>query len=72
MTAPYDGWVRETLVQAGDLAVPGKPVVTLYAPLPLRAVVHVPMSRCAAARSASEVEVRVPAANGGGSWVKPV
>ena len=25
VTAPYDGWVRETLVQPGDLAVPGKP-----------------------------------------------
>ena len=71
VTAPYDGWVRETLVQAGDLAVPGKPIVTLYAPLPLRAVVHVPMSRGAAARAASAVEVRVAAAHGG-TRVKPV
>lgn len=72
VTAPYDGWVRETLVQPGDLAVPGKPIVTVYAPLPLRAVVHVPLSRGAAARSAADVEVRVPAGNGGGAWVKPV
>lgn len=72
VTAPYDGWVRETLTQAGDLAVPGKPIVTLYAPLPLRAVVHVPMSRGAAARAASDVEVRVPGGNGAGAWIKPV
>jgi len=70
VTAPYDGWVRETLVQSGDLAVPGKPLLTLYAPMPLRAVVHVPLSRGAAARAASQVELRVPGANG--IWFKPV
>lgn len=72
VTAPYDGWVRETLVQAGDLAVPGKPIVTLYAPLPLRAVVHVPLSRGATARAAADVEVRVPTGNGAAAWIKPV
>ena len=43
VTAPYDGWVLQTHAEAGDLAVPGKPLLTLYAPLPLRAVVQVPM-----------------------------
>jgi RND family efflux transporter MFP subunit len=71
VTAPYDGWVRETLAQAGDLAVPGKPILVLYAPAPLRAVVHVPLSRGAAARAAGDVSVRIP---GGAeaSWVRPV
>lgn len=72
VTAPYDGWVRETLVQSGDLAVPGKPLLTLYAPMPLRAVVHVPLSRGAAARAASQVEVRIGGGNGAGTWIKPV
>jgi RND family efflux transporter MFP subunit len=72
VTAPYDGWVRETLAQAGDLATPGKAILTLYAPAPLRAVVHVPLSRSAAARSASQVEVRIPGASGNGAWIKPV
>jgi RND family efflux transporter MFP subunit len=72
VVAPYDGWVRETLAQAGDLAVPGKPILVLYAPTPLRAVVHVPLSRGAAARAASNVEVRVPSANGAPTWIKPV
>ncbi len=71
VTAPYDGWVRETLAQTGDLAVPGKPLLTLYAPQPLRAVVHVPLSRGAAARSATQVEVRT-GGNGTASWIKPV
>ena len=32
VTAPFDGYVLETLAQAGDLAVPGKPVAVVYAP----------------------------------------
>ena len=72
VTAPYDGWVRETQVQPGDLALPGKPILTLYAPAPLRAVVHVPLSRGAAARAASVVEVQVATPNGAAAWIKPV
>lgn len=72
VTAPYDGWVLQTLSQAGDLAVPGKPLLTLYAPLPLRAVVQVPASRGEAARAASRVEVQLPGADGAGAWINPV
>jgi RND family efflux transporter MFP subunit len=71
VTAPYGGWVLETLAQPGDLAVPGKPILTLYAPLPLRAVVHVPASRAAAARAATHVEVQLPEDDGGGQWIVP-
>ena len=68
VTAPYDGWVQQTLSQAGDLAVPGKPILSLYAPLPLRATVQVPASRGAVAQAASRVEVLGP----GGNWITPV
>jgi RND family efflux transporter MFP subunit len=71
VTAPYDGSVLETLAESGDLAVPGKPLLTLYAPLPLRVVVHVPASRRDAARAASEVEVRVDGGSGKGQWITP-
>ena len=67
VTAPFDGWVLQTQAEAGDLAVPGKPLLTLYAPLPLRVVVQVPVSRAGAARSASLLEIRLP----DGRWVKP-
>lgn len=70
VTAPYDGWVLETLVQSGDLAMPGKALLTLYAPLPLRAVVQVPASRAAAARAAPKVEVRT-GDDGPAQWVSP-
>ena len=68
VTAPFDGWVLQTQVEAGDLAVPGKPLLTLYAPLPLRAVVQVPVSRAGVAQAAGAVEVQLPNAQ----WIRPV
>lgn len=68
ITAPYDGWVLSTHVEAGALAMPGTPVVTVYAPQPIRAVTHVPSTRQAQAKQASTVEVRLP----DGQWVQPV
>lgn len=68
VTAPFDGWVLQTQVEAGDLAVPGKPLLTLYAPLPLRAVVQVPVSRAGVAQAAGAVEVQLPNTQ----WIRPV
>jgi len=45
VTAPYDAWVLEALAQAGDLAMPGKPLMTVYAPQPLRVVMQWPASQ---------------------------
>lgn len=72
VTAPYDGWVLQTHVEAGDLAVPGKPLLTFYAPLPLRAVVQVPVSRGVQARAAAAVEVMMHVGAGGARWVRPI
>lgn len=72
VTAPYDGWVLQTHAEAGDLAVPGKPIVTVYAPLPLRAVVQVPASLADSTRSAKEVLVQLGDADGNSTWVAPV
>lgn len=57
ITAPFDGIVRATHAEAGELAVPGKPLLTLYAPRRLRASVMLPLSRAAQARGAREVQV---------------
>ena len=70
VTAPFDGFVQQTLADAGDLAVPGRPLLTLYAPFPIRVVVQVPASRAQAASGASSIEVQV--AQGQASrWVQP-
>lgn len=68
LTAPYDGHVLSTLADVGDLATPGVPVLTVYAPHPLRAVVHVPASRADAALGAARTEVQLA----DGRWVTPV
>jgi RND family efflux transporter MFP subunit len=68
LTAPWDGWVLATHAEAGALAMPGAPVLTVYAPQPIRAVVHVPASMQSLAQSASKVEVQLP---GTDQWVVP-
>lgn len=67
VTAPFDARVQATHVEAGDLATPGRALVTVFAPGALRAVVQLPASRSAAARGASGVQVQLP----DGRWVVP-
>jgi RND family efflux transporter MFP subunit len=59
VTAPMDGWVLQTFAQAGDVAAPGAPLVVVYAPQPLRAVVQVPASRSLEVRQAKQTTVIV-------------
>ena len=68
LAAPYDGWVLATHAEAGALAMPGAPILTVYAPQPIRAVVHVPASQQPLALAASQVEVQLP---GTDKWVSP-
>jgi RND family efflux transporter MFP subunit len=73
VSAPFDGWVLQTFAEAGDLAVPGKPLLTVYAPQPLRAVVQVPASRAQSVGSAPQTRVLVDApAGGAGQTITPV
>jgi len=67
VVAPFAGVVLATHVEAGDLAAPGRPIATVYAPGALRAVVQVPASNAAVARTARKVEVQLA----GGRWVVP-
>ncbi|HRC39098.1 MAG TPA: efflux RND transporter periplasmic adaptor subunit, partial [Rubrivivax sp.] len=71
VTAPFDAIALATHVEAGELATPGRQLVTLYAPGRMRAVVQLPASRTAAARAAAGVQVQLP---GGADsrWVTPV
>jgi RND family efflux transporter MFP subunit len=68
VTAPFDALVLATHVEVGDLATPGRPIATVYAPGQMRAVVQIPSSRSAVARAAGKVEVQLP----DGNWVAPV
>jgi RND family efflux transporter MFP subunit len=71
LTAPYDGWILQTHLQSGDLASPGVPVVTLYAPQPLRAVVQVPGSRLNSVQMAAQTDVLIDGVSGDSRVIKP-
>jgi RND family efflux transporter MFP subunit len=60
IAAPFDAWVLATHVEAGELALPGRAVATIYSPGAMRAVVQVPSSRAAWARAARQVQVLLP------------
>ena len=68
VNAPFDGIVLATHLDTGDLAAPGRPIVTVYAPGALRAVVQVPASQAATARTAQRIEVQLPDQR----WVAPI
>ncbi len=62
VTAPYAGIVAEVMAEQGDMAMPGKPLLTLYDPKETRAVVNVPQSQIASINSGAEIKVSIPAA----------
>ena len=68
IVAPYDAVVTGTHVETGDLALPGRALVTLYEPGHMRAVVQVPASRASAVAEARDVQVQLP----DGRLVKPI
>jgi RND family efflux transporter MFP subunit len=68
LVAPFDGVVAATLVETGDLALPGRALLTLYEPGKLRAVVQLPSSQIAAATGAQAWQVQLP----DGSALTPV
>lgn len=60
VVAPYAGVVGETHAERGDMALPGKPIVTVFDPGEMRAVATVPQALVAKARLA-ESRVELPA-----------
>jgi hypothetical protein len=63
--------VLQTFAQAGDLAVPGSPLLVVYAPQPLRAVVQVPASRTQSVRQAQQTTVLVDNGTGNSQRIAP-
>lgn len=63
ITAPFAGVVAERLVDLGEMAQPGRPLLTLFDPKDLRAVAYVPQDRVAAIRAEAGVSVEILALN---------
>ncbi|MBE0621264.1 MAG: efflux RND transporter periplasmic adaptor subunit [Burkholderiales bacterium] len=61
--APYSGVVSERHVELGEMAVPGKPLMTGFDPGELRVTASLPQDRLAAVRKLASASVAFPALN---------
>ncbi|MCV2369644.1 efflux RND transporter periplasmic adaptor subunit [Roseateles oligotrophus] len=63
--SPYAGVVAELPVAVGDMALPGRPLLTLYDPAALRVSAHLPQSAATALRPDSVLAIEIPGLPGG-------
>lgn len=60
VTAPIAGIVAERHAELGELAAPGRPLVTLFEPKGLRAIANIPQFRLKAAQRATTARIEFP------------
>ena len=68
LAAPYDGVVAEVPASVGDMAMPGKPLVTVYEPGEMRVVASLPQSRVTELPVEASVRVEIPALAKDARW----
>jgi len=66
VVAPYSGIVSARHVEVGEMASPGKPLITTFDPADMRVVAEVPQERVQALRGSSKVSVEIPSLN---KWI---
>lgn len=66
VTAPIAGVVAQRHVELGEMAAPGKPLVTIFDPRGLRVIASVPQYKLAQLRAASQARVEFPET---GKWL---
>jgi RND family efflux transporter MFP subunit len=67
IVAPYSGVVSARLVELGEMAVPGKPLMTGFDPSTLRAVANVPQAQVEAIQASGRARIEVPSL---GRWIE--
>ena len=70
--APYAGVVSDVPVSLGDMAMPGKPLLTLYDPGALRVTVAVPQSASTEASAVAAIKIQLPGLPAERQWLAPV
>jgi RND family efflux transporter MFP subunit len=70
--APYGGVIAEVSVSLGDMAMPGRPLVTLYDSAALRVTAAVPQSLAAQLAAGALPRVELPGLPAATAWVTPV
>jgi RND family efflux transporter MFP subunit len=63
VVAPYSGVVAERLVEVGEMATPGKPLMTGFDPSDMRVVASVPQYKLPEVKSSPRVSVEIPSLN---------
>ena len=66
IVAPYSGVVAARHVELGEMATPGKPLMTGFDPLTLRAAANVPQTQVAAIQASGRARIELPSL---GKWV---
>jgi RND family efflux transporter MFP subunit len=66
LTAPFSGVVMSRHVEVGEMASPGKPLMTGFDPSDLRVVANIPQYKLADVQKAARVSVEIPSLN---KWI---
>lgn len=60
LVAPFAGTVAEVSGEQGDMAMPGKPLLTVFDPSSMRVVANLPQSKLAQLQDKAEVRIELP------------
>src|SRR5689334_23055265 len=60
VVAPYGGIVSARHVELGEMAAPGKPLITTFDPADMRVIAEVPQERVPELRNAAKMSVEIP------------
>ena len=71
LRAPYGGVVADVPVVLGDMALPGRPILTLYDPLSLRVTATIPQTTGTSLSVQQGARVELPGATGTQRWITP-
>ncbi len=71
LTAPYAARVSSVDVALGDMAMPGRPLISLFDPTALRVTVNVPQKGFADIRLNGGEKIEIPALPEATRWLKP-
>jgi len=69
--APYGGVIAEVPAMLGDMAMPGRPLLTVYDPASLRVTASVPQSDIARIASGKPTRIQFPGLPADRQWVAP-
>ncbi|WP_310387397.1 efflux RND transporter periplasmic adaptor subunit [Roseateles sp.] len=70
--SPYDGVIAELPVTLGDMAMPGRPLATVYDPAALRVTAHLPQSLASSlsvAEGARDFRIEIPGLGAAGAAI---